>query len=437
MIRSLKRIVPLLLLAAALLCGQAYAEREAVPELLLFSQHTESSVARKKYTTSLTYPDTANDTVNLEVAGIVDRLAAEAEAHKPKSVKESCLIDTGATVRVTGTKTASFLVLSHVAADREQIWSAFETAVFDLETGGRLDLDAFFTPEAGGIIEASIREQLTAYFPDEAPEEAALAALCEGWREAPFTLSPAYLEFHYPASALYADRNTLMHVRIPYRRLTEYMTGTGRTELDNSRYLLAAMTFDDGPGRGVTAGILKTLREWCAMGTFFNCGRPMRMAHDYIAWEHDAGHAVQSHTYTHTDRQRDKAVMFKERDRFAREQTELIGIPPAYMRAPGGNDKLYASYEIGMPIVRWTTLSGDAGSGRIDFVANVMHTLKESSVILMHNIKWHSVNGADSILARLRELGYMCVTVDELFEIRGMPMQDNTVYYGDEADRQE
>jgi hypothetical protein len=31
----------------------------------------------------------------------------------------------------------------------------------------------------------------------------------------------------------------------------------------------------------------------------------------------------------------------------------------------------------------------------------------------------------------------MCVTVDELFEIRGMPMQDNMVYYGNEADRQE
>ena len=65
------------------------------------------------------------------------------------------------------------------------------------------------------------------------------------------------------------------------------------------------------------------------------------------------------------------------------------------------------------------------------------HTLKETSIILMHNTKWPSVRGAGSILERLNKLGYMCVTVDELFEIRGMPMQDNTVYFGDEADQRE
>ena len=67
----------------------------------------------------------------------------------------------------------------------------------------------------------------------------------------------------------------------------------------------------------------------------------------------------------------------------------------------------------------------------------MMHTLKETSVILMHNTKWASVKGANSLLERLNKLGYMCVTVDELFEIRGMPMQNNIIYYGNEADQQE
>ena len=38
---------------------------------------------------------------------------------------------------------------------------------------------------------------------------------------------------------------------------------------------------------------------------------------------------------------------------------------------------------------------------------------------------------------RLENRGYMYVTVDELFEIRGIPLEKNTVYYGDEADQQE
>ena len=432
----------LILLCAALACGPAAAERAPLPKLLVFGQHTDKkSNAKTKVSVTRAYPDTANTAVNQAVAAMVDRLAAEAEARLPARARLNALADTGATVRVTGTKTASFLVLAHTAAEQEPVWADFETAVFDLTDGRRLALDDLFDTAADPVISTAVREQLTAYFPDEAPDAATLDALCADIRQAPFTLSPAYLELHYRADALYPGKVTLMHVRIPYRLLTETMTDYARAELDNSRYLLAALTFDDGPGRGVTGSILETLREGCAMGTFFNLGRPMRSAHDYVAWEHDAGHAVESHTYSHTDRQTDKAVMYKERDRFAREQAAIIGIPPAYMRAPGGNDKLYAKYEIGMPIVRWTTLSGDAASDasarRTDFAANMIHTLKESSVILMHNIKWHSVRAASEIMNKLRERGYMLVTVDELFEIRGMPMEDNVVYFGDEADQQE
>lgn len=133
--------------------------------------------------------------------------------------------------------------------------------------------------------------------------------------------------------------------------------------------------------------------------------------------------------------------MFREKDRFAKEQAAIIGIEPSYMRAPGGNDKLYAKYEIGMPIVRWTTLSGDAVDAKtgekVDFASTMVHTLKQTSVILMHNIAPHSVRAANSIMTRLYQRGYLCVTVDELFEIRGMPMQDNIVYFGDEADQRE
>ena len=436
-------IVCLFLVSAILLmAAPALAERKPLPELLRVKQHTVSSaVSQTRLKTCRVYPDTANAAVNRSVKKIVDRLAAQAEKRLPASASLNGLADTGATVRVTGTKTVSFLVLAHVAVDREQRWSDFETAVYDLSSGKKLKLADFFETSAEKTIREAVQTQLTAYFPDKKAGKAALERLCGGIWDAPFTLSPAYLELHYRASELYAGKVTLMHVRVPYRLLTEHMTKLGRKELDNSQYLLAAMTFDDGPGRGVTSGILETLREWAAMGTFFNLGRPMGNARDYIAWEHDAGHAVQSHTYSHTDRLSDRTVMFREKERFAKEQTEIIGIPPAYMRAPGGNDKLYAKYEIGMPIVRWTTLSGDAvkasKADKVDFAGNMVHTLKPTSIILMHNIAQHSVGAAGSILDRLYQRGYMCVTVDELFEIRGIQMQDNTVYFGDEADTQE
>ena len=438
------KILNLFLAALLILSGAApaVAERAPLPELLMIRQHSETTYSNAaKIKTYRTYPDTANEAVNREISAAVDRLFAGAQAHMPKRASLTGLADAGATVRVSGTKTASFFVYGHADAEREQLWCDFETFVFDLETGKQLTLDDVFDASADELLRGEVRSQLSAYFPSVKADEAALEGFCESIRQTPFTLSPAYLSLHYHASALYPGRTTLMHVKVPYRLLTEHMTDYGRAELDNSDYLLAALTFDDGPGRGVTASILQVLREYSAVGTFFNLGRPMRSTHDYVAWEHDAGHAVQSHTYSHTDRLTDFSVMEKERERFAREQIEIIGIPPSYMRAPGGNDKLYAKYGIGMPIVRWTTLSGDAvdmeTGKRLDFGARMIHTLKQTSVILMHNINFNSVRAASEILDRLYERSYMFVTVDELFEIRGMPMQDNIVYFGDEADQQE
>ena len=39
---------------------------------------------------------------------------------------------------------------------------------------------------------------------------------------------------------------------------------------------------------------------------------------------------------------------------------------------------------------------------------------------------------AQEVLSILRERGYLMVTVDELFALRGVSMENNTVYFGNE-----
>ena len=439
-----RRAAALLALICLAVCAAfpARAEYGRLPDRLRVTQRTvRNNQTNRKLKISRCYPETANAAVNAEIAAMIDRLAAEAEAGLPPRARKLACADTGATVRVTGTDTVSFFVLAFVSAEYEETRTAFETAVYTLSTGARLSLDDLFDAGADNILSAAVTEQLNAYFPDVQADPAALSALAARVRETPFTLSPAYLQFHYKASDLYAGKTTLMHVRIPYADLEPYMTAYARRETDNSGYLLAALTFDDGPARGITGSMIETLREHGAVGTFFNIGPTMRTTHDYVAWEHDAGHAVQSHTYSHTMHLDDRAQMFKERDRFAREQIAVIGIPPAYMRAPGGMDKLYAEYGIGLPIIRWNVLTGDAVEERkarpAEFADRMIYTLKDSAIILMHNIHWPSVTGADLIMKRLEDRGYLFVTVDEIFAIRGIPLEDNTVYFGDEADQQE
>lgn len=439
-VRRTSALLALVCLIAAAV--SARAEYSRLPDGLRVTQRSvRTNKTDKKLKICRCYPETANAALNQEMAAVIDCLAEAAEARLPAKAKQLASADTGATVRVTGTDTVSFFVLAFVSENYEETYTDFETAVYTLSTGRRLTLDDLIDPAADPILASAVTEQLNAYFPDEPADPDRLSALAAAVRETPFTLSPAYLQFHYRASALYAGKTTLMHVRIPYRDLTPYLTDYARRETDNSGVLLAAMTFDDGPARGITGSMLETVREHGAVATFFNIGPTMRNTHDYIAWEHDAGHAVASHTYSHTMRLDNREQMFKERDRFAREQTAVIGIPPAYMRAPGGMDKLYADYGIGMPIIRWNALTGDAAEeGKAkptEFADRMIHTLKDSAIILMHNIHRHSVTGADLVMKRLEERGYLFVTVDELFAIRGITLENNVVYFGDEADGQE
>lgn len=426
----------LCLLTAALFLGGvpfSHAERtyEPLPSALSFYQHTEQTTLPDGNAERRTYPDTANAALNGEVAALVDQLGDAARAAGRGTV------DTGATVLVTGTKTASFLVLSHVFRDQRQTCVDFAARVYDVETGGRLDLSDFFSAGAYGLIAGEIRAQLTAYFPAEAPDLEALNALCalETIGATPFVLSPAYLTLIYRADALYAGKTTLMFVRVPYTRLTGWMTQLAQKETDNSRYKTAALTFDDGPARGVTARMLLTLREGCAIGTFFNLGENNRASADYIAWEHDAGCAVESHTYKHDYNSLDQESINKYRDRFAREQEAVIGVAPRLMRAPGGNDLLYSRCGVGLPIIRWNCLSGDA-SKEVDVdqcVSRCIGLLKPHSDILMHNIRHPSVEIAEQIIKRLKARGYLFVTAEEQLLLNGVTPQNDVVYFGDES----
>ena len=429
----------LCLLTAALFLGGvpfSHAERayEPLPSALSFYQHTKDTTLPDGNVERRTYPDTLNAALNGEVAALVDQLGDAACA-----TRQGGAVDTGASVFVTGTKTVSFLILSHVLKDQRQTAVDFAARVYDVETGARLALSDFFADGAGGLIAGEIRARLTAYFPAEAPDAAALDALCalEAVRTAPFVLTPTHLTFIYRADALYQGKTTLMFARIPYTLLTAWMTPLAQRETDNSRYKTAALTFDDGPARGVTTRILLTLREGCAVGTFFNLGENNRANADYIAWEHDAGCAVESHTYKHDYDGLNREMILKFRDRFAREQEAMIGVAPRLMRAPGGNDLLYTRSGVGLPIIRWNCLSGDASKNTNveESVSRCIGLLKPHSNILMHNIRHTSVEIAEQVIKRLKARGYLFVTAEEQLLLNGVTPQNGVVYYGDETSR--
>ena len=433
----MKKLLSLLFCLFFLLPAARGEKLDTLPDLLLFTQEImEREYVKNDLYTQRTYPRTANEQVTREMEALIDHLHEKALPFLPQKRTDlmPAYLDVGATVYRAGLKWMSFLSIARIAYEREQTYVDFDARVYDMETGERITLTNLFPEEseAWGVLENAVRTQLTAYFSDIAPDEEALNALCQrdALENAAFTLSPARLTLHFKADALYPGKTTLMHVHLYFSQIRPLMNDFGWQNTDCSMYKMIALTYDDGGARGASNNVVEQLRRFGANATFFVVGTTLKNNHDVISREHDAGYAVESHNYEHVyDNLTDKNI-HSWKQRFDRELNAIIGTRATYMRAPGGQYKRYVDAKSGLPLIQWSVVSGDVNNSNYDSVAGtVLYHAQDGAVVLMHDLNPLSFKYTELILPELANRGYLCVTVDELFDHYGMPLQENTVYY--------
>ncbi len=433
------------LAAAVLLLSSAcsaMAERAAIPDVLRFTQKTMSrDYVRNDQYILVVYPETANDAVNAELAALIDGMTDKARPLLPKEkIDPISYLDVGSTIYRTGSQWMSFLTIAHIAFNKEQTYVDFDARVYDMVSGSRLALTDLFDPDspAWDLMARAVKEQLTDYFMTESPDAAALEALCgrEALESASFTLTPAKLELHYRADTLYPGRNTLMHVKLYYSALRPLMNALGQEITDNSMYSMIALTYDDGGARGVTNNLVRCLRQHGANATFFIVGTMMDNNHDIMCRQQDAGYAMASHNYVHVYEGINAESVRRWKNQFDTLMDSIIGVRPAYMRAPGGNSAKFTRAEAGLPVIHWSLSSEDADNKNVDQVAGrVMYGARDGDVVLLHDLNPLSTNYSQMILEELERRNFLCVTVDELFDHYGVKLEPNTIYWGcvDEA----
>ncbi len=436
------------LCTALLLLAGAYpasAERAAIPDVLRFAQETTArEYVRDKQYILRTYPQTANENVNADLRALIDSMTEKARPHLPQGkVDPISYLDTGATIYRTGSQWMSFLTIAHIAYNKEQTYVDFDTRVYDMVSGSRLVLTDLFAPDSAAwdLMAQEVRTQLTDYFMTLSPDAAALEALCtrEALESAAFTLTPAKLELHYRADALYPGKNTLMHVKLYYSALRPLMNEKGQEITDNSMYKMIALTYDDGGARGTTNNVIRCLQKYGANATFFIVGTMMDNNHDIMCRQQDAGYAMASHNYVHTYEGITAGNVSKWKNQFDALMDAIVGVRPAYMRAPGGHSKAFTKASVGLPVIHWSLSSSDADNDNVDQVAGrVMYGARDGDVVLMHDLNPLSASYSEMILQELENKNFLCVTVDELFDHYGVPLEPDTVYWGcvDEAARQ-
>ncbi len=184
-----------------------------------------------------------------------------------------------------------------------------------------------------------------------------------------------------------------------------------------------AMTFDDGPHSKYTPMLVDKLKEYNAGATFFVIGnRVNETTGPQIKYAADNGCEIAIHAYTHEvyynscSDERFNEELTKTRDVIKK----YTGITPTMMRPVGGKITDARVKSCGYSVIMWNVDSEDwkhkkAQQSEIDaIVNNVMSTVGDGKIILMHEIYENSYQAFCIIMEKLYAQGYEVVTVTDL-----------------------
>lgn len=149
-----------------------------------------------------------------------------------------------------------------------------------------------------------------------------------------------------------------------------------------------AITFDDGPNDPGTLEIAKILDARGAKGTFFIVGKALDERPDIVQQLVDDGHLVANHSYNH-DSIAWLDPSYPELAKTQRAFEELVGVCPAFYRAPHGQHTpfvAYAAHSNDMTMVGWDVSAGDwLAKDPQTLAARILRKVEPGSIIDLHD----------------------------------------------------
>lgn len=207
---------------------------------------------------------------------------------------------------------------------------------------------------------------------------------------------------------------------------------------------LIALTYDDGPHSEYTNRVLDILEKNGAKATFFVVGYNIDKNIETIRRAQALGCEIGNHTNGHEILTKcDKATLREQIDKPNKRIKELTGTEMTLFRAPGGAFKGVTD-DIGMPLIQWSIDTEDwkskdaAHKNRTEEERNaelrritdeVVQSAQKGDIILMHDIYNFTADLSDILIPELIEKGFKIVTVSEMYEVYGKPLDDGKVYY--------
>lgn len=383
--------------------------------------------------------DTVRDDVDAALNAITKAWAEEIGPTLPApgsgNSRVNCIIKPSR----TGLTWMSFMLQARTIVNLRTREVRFTTRTYDMTTGQRVLLTDIFPQdsEAWELLAQAIREGVAAYYPDEVPNAEALEAVVQRERieRMDFTLHGMSLVLHLHAADFYPDRQQLIEVTLYYPDIRPLMTERARTETDNlTYYKTVALTVDDGPNGWCTDQTLLSLMKTGERATFFLVGERMVQQAYLVQREHDEGHRIATHNYSHLYAgETAQSVLQAMVAKVDAAHIATIGLPAPFARAPGGQWENMARAQLGWPLIQWTVEAadwvGENGPEPQMTAGNIVAGTDDGGIILMHDLKSNSPIAMELLVRRLQEKGYIFLTVDELFAKDGVALQPDTPYW--------
>lgn len=383
--------------------------------------------------------ETAQQSVSDELNGVAKAWAAEIGPTLKEPGGGNSRVYVSIRHSRTGLTWMSFMVQARTVYHERTQAVRFTTRTYDMSTGEPVTLSDIFPAgsEAWGMLEEALREGVNAYFPDMAADSEALEAACtrEAIEQMDFTLQGMSLVLHLHAADFYPGKEQLIEVTLFYPDIRPHMTEKAQAETDNLNYYkTVALTYDDGPNGIISLQVMDVLLKTGTSATFFLVGCRIPQQEWIVQKEHDEGHAIASHNYMHeyansisTPGLLDMAA------KVDKVHKDAIGIPVRYARAPGGEWQGLARAQVGWPLIQWSVSAedwrGDNGPEPRRTASNIIASTEDGGIILMHDLKYNSIQASEMFITQLQEQGFLFLTVDEIFAKDGVTLEGDTPYW--------
>ena len=201
-----------------------------------------------------------------------------------------------------------------------------------------------------------------------------------------------------------------------------------RGQADTPKYI--AITFDDGPEYTCSPAMLDGLAARNVRATFFMVGKWTPGKDEIISRVQAEGHQIGSHTVSH-ERLTEKTdeEILAELSGFEETMNGYTGESGFWLRPPFGacDERVAALCDV--PIILWSI---DPAAGKTvpakKMERIIVREARDGAIILMHDTTQANVEASLAAIDRLQKKGYVFVTVEELFAIKGVEPQPGTVY---------